>query len=142
MFFSGLRLIFPSLQSAAAQAALQAAQALAGQTETQGGPNTVLRVIVEHMVYPVTLDVLFQVSNIDVFFPLLWFLSSRLEPSGGDSRSRLRPTGKTIEACLSIRVNKLKTINTREPGEELRPARTLPADDVRGNRKPADGRES
>jgi polypyrimidine tract-binding protein 1 len=56
-----------SLQSAAAQAALQAAQALAGQTETQGGPNTVLRVIVEHMVYPVTLDVLFQVSNIDVF---------------------------------------------------------------------------
>ena len=49
-------------QSAAAQAALQAAQALAGQTETQGGPNTVLRVIVEHMVYPVTLDVLFQVQ--------------------------------------------------------------------------------
>ena len=50
-------------QSAAAQAALQAAQALAGQTETQGGPNTVLRVIVEHMVYPVTLDVLFQVTT-------------------------------------------------------------------------------
>lgn len=49
------------IQSAAAQAALQAAQALAGSTETQGGPNTVLRVIVEHMVYPVTLDVLFQV---------------------------------------------------------------------------------
>ena len=50
-------------QSAAAQAALQAAQALAGQSETQGGPNTVLRVIVEHMVYPVTLDVLFQVTH-------------------------------------------------------------------------------
>ncbi|KAI9555598.1 hypothetical protein GHT06_018113 [Daphnia sinensis] len=49
--------------SAAAQAALQAAQALAGQTETQGGPNTVLRVIVEHMVYPVTLDVLFQIFS-------------------------------------------------------------------------------
>lgn len=51
------------MQSAAAQAALQAAQALAGQSETQGGPNTVLRVIVEHMVYPVTLDVLFQVTT-------------------------------------------------------------------------------
>ena len=56
-----LTMLLSLLQSAAAQAALQAAQALAGQTETQGGPNTVLRVIVEHMVYPVTLDVLFQV---------------------------------------------------------------------------------
>ncbi|XP_063217009.1 polypyrimidine tract-binding protein 1 isoform X7 [Bacillus rossius redtenbacheri] len=44
--------------NASAQAALQAASALSGQNETQGGPNTVLRVIVEHMVYPVTLDVL------------------------------------------------------------------------------------
>ena len=29
----------------------------------QGGPNTVLRVIVEHMVYPVTLDVIFQIFS-------------------------------------------------------------------------------
>lgn len=52
-------------QNASAQAALQAAQALAaGATnETQGGPNTVLRVIIEHMVYPVTLEVLYQVST-------------------------------------------------------------------------------
>ena len=56
-----MTMLLSLLQSAAAQAALQAAPALAGQTETQGGPNTVLRVIVEHMVYPVTLDVLFQV---------------------------------------------------------------------------------
>nr|CAD7444593.1 unnamed protein product [Timema bartmani] len=46
--------------NASAQAALQAASALSGQNDTQGGPNTVLRVIVEHMVYPVTLDVLCQ----------------------------------------------------------------------------------
>ena len=45
--------------SASAQAALQAAQALAGA----GGPNTVLRVIVEHMVYHVTLDVIFQIFS-------------------------------------------------------------------------------
>jgi hypothetical protein len=50
-------------QNASAQAALQAASALSGQNETQGGPNTVLRVIVEHMVYPVTLEVLCQVSG-------------------------------------------------------------------------------
>nr|CAD7394364.1 unnamed protein product [Timema cristinae] len=47
--------------NASAQAALQAASALSGQNDTQGGPNTVLRVIVEHMVYPVTLDVLCQI---------------------------------------------------------------------------------
>lgn len=52
------------LQNASAQAALQAAQALSGQTDTQGGPNTVLRVIIEHMMYPITLDVLYQVSSI------------------------------------------------------------------------------
>ena len=45
--------------SASAQAALQAAQALAGA----GGPNTVLWVIVEHMVYPVTLDVIFRIFS-------------------------------------------------------------------------------
>jgi polypyrimidine tract-binding protein 2 len=50
-------------QNASAQAALQAASALSGQNETQGGPNTVLRVIIEHMVYPVTLEVLCQVSK-------------------------------------------------------------------------------
>ncbi|XP_021916889.1 polypyrimidine tract-binding protein 1 isoform X7 [Zootermopsis nevadensis] len=48
-------------QNASAQAALQAASALSGQNETQGGPNTVLRVIIEHMVYPVTLEVLCQI---------------------------------------------------------------------------------
>ncbi|XP_034951706.1 polypyrimidine tract-binding protein 1 isoform X12 [Chelonus insularis] len=37
------------------QVALQAAG------ETQGGPNTVLRVIIEHMIYPITLDVLHQI---------------------------------------------------------------------------------
>lgn len=30
-------------------------------SDTQGGPNTVLRVIVEHMVYPISLDILYQV---------------------------------------------------------------------------------
>ncbi|GLV32865.1 hephaestus, partial [Carabus blaptoides fortunei] len=62
--------------SASAQAALQAAQALTNATppalpvqpvannvitngqDIQGGPNTVLRVIIEHMIYPISLDVL------------------------------------------------------------------------------------
>ncbi|KAF5272086.1 hypothetical protein FQA39_LY01169 [Lamprigera yunnana] len=64
--------------NASAQAALQAAQAITatqpgggsatptppatmtnGQ-EIQGGPNTVLRVIIEHMIYPITLDILYM----------------------------------------------------------------------------------
>lgn len=49
--------------NSAAQAALQAAQALVGTADTQGGPNTVLRVIIEQMVYPVTLDVLYQIFS-------------------------------------------------------------------------------
>lgn len=79
--------------SASAQAALQAAQALTGSEQKtsnsglngslnqgssspasaagntaqggngNGGPNTVLRVIVEHMVYPVTLDVIYQIFS-------------------------------------------------------------------------------
>ncbi|XP_050305032.1 polypyrimidine tract-binding protein 2 isoform X2 [Anthonomus grandis grandis] len=66
--------------NASAQAALQAAQVHAlsnnavtpattpttpvtnGQ-EIQGGPNTVLRVIVEHMMFPITLDVLYLIFH-------------------------------------------------------------------------------
>lgn len=67
-------------QNASAQAALQAAQALTGTQnaatpvpapatpvtngqDIQGGPNTVLRVIIEHMIYPISLDILHVVSR-------------------------------------------------------------------------------
>ncbi|XP_076355114.1 polypyrimidine tract-binding protein 1-like isoform X13 [Tachypleus tridentatus] len=49
--------------SISTQAALQAAQALSNKIETQGGPNTVLRVIVDNQVYPITLDVLYQIFS-------------------------------------------------------------------------------
>lgn len=67
--------------SASAQAALQAAQALTGAGDSTmaagrfingaqnarvmpgGGSNTVLRVVVDHMVYPVTLDVIYQIFS-------------------------------------------------------------------------------
>ncbi|KAH0550421.1 hypothetical protein KQX54_019271 [Cotesia glomerata] len=46
------------------QVALQAAQGQNIQSpgETQGGPNTVLRVIIEHMIYPISLDILYQTA--------------------------------------------------------------------------------
>ena len=48
------------LQNASAQAALQAANHLMQNMEE---PKTVLRVIVENMMFPVTIDVLKQVTN-------------------------------------------------------------------------------
>lgn len=61
------------MQGASAQAALQAAQQFPvpsvagsplpadGNPAIAGGPNTVLRVIVENLLYPVTLDILHQI---------------------------------------------------------------------------------
>lgn len=47
--------------------ALQVAQGqnIQSSSDTQGGPNTVLRVIVEHMIYPISLDILYQVMQIN-----------------------------------------------------------------------------
>lgn len=88
------------LQNASAQAALQAAQALTTTTTTgsqnsttpvsapatpitngqdiQGGPNTVLRVIIEHMIYPISLDILHVVIRnfISSYILLIPFLQS------------------------------------------------------------------
>lgn len=77
---------FHVFQNANAQAVLQAAQAIVPVTGTtivttngqdiQGGPNTVLRVIIEHMVYPISLDILHIVSKmILVIFIFIYFNS-------------------------------------------------------------------
>ncbi|XP_012057044.1 PREDICTED: polypyrimidine tract-binding protein 1 [Atta cephalotes] len=42
------------------QVAIAGQNQVSGPGETQGGPNTVLRVIVEHLLYPITLDILYQ----------------------------------------------------------------------------------
>ncbi|KAG1668406.1 Polypyrimidine tract-binding protein 1 [Nymphon striatum] len=72
-FKHGVMLPVVFSQQTSTQAALQAAQAFighqssqnSGNSDTQGGPNTVLRVIVEQMLYPVTLDILYQ-SNANI----------------------------------------------------------------------------
>ncbi|XP_020284701.1 polypyrimidine tract-binding protein 1 isoform X3 [Pseudomyrmex gracilis] len=43
------------------QVAMTGQNQVSNAGETQGGPNTVLRVIVEHMLYPITLDILYQI---------------------------------------------------------------------------------
>ena len=59
VLISAILYCFTFLQNQGAQAALQAAQQLMGTN--MDDPKTVLRVIVEHMLYPVTIDVLKQV---------------------------------------------------------------------------------
>lgn len=59
-----IRSYFPSLlQNSNNQVAIAGQNQVSGAGETQGGPNTVLRVIVEHLLYPITLDILYQVSE-------------------------------------------------------------------------------
>ncbi|XP_053596382.1 polypyrimidine tract-binding protein 2 isoform X2 [Microplitis demolitor] len=55
--------IVNKLNNSNTQVALQVAQGQNIQSpgETQGGPNTVLRVIIEHMIYPISLDILYQI---------------------------------------------------------------------------------
>lgn len=60
------------MAAAAAQAAVQAVVA------TQQQPNSVLRVIVENLLYPVSLDVLYQVSLIFYFSTANCFMVSFL----------------------------------------------------------------
>ncbi|XP_018402194.1 PREDICTED: polypyrimidine tract-binding protein 1 isoform X2 [Cyphomyrmex costatus] len=43
------------------QVAIAGQNQVSGPGETQGGPNTVLRVIVEHLLYPITLDILYSI---------------------------------------------------------------------------------
>lgn len=52
-------------QNATAQAALQAASAVMGGPTEDGQKRTTLRIIVEHLVYPVGIEVLYQVSDIE-----------------------------------------------------------------------------
>lgn len=54
--------IVPNQASALSAASAQSAGGN-GAAGGSGGPNTVLRVIVEHMVYPVTLDVIYQIFS-------------------------------------------------------------------------------
>lgn len=51
------------LQNSNSQIVIPGQNQITSAGETQGGPNTVLRVIVEHMLYPITLDILYQVST-------------------------------------------------------------------------------
>jgi len=123
--------------SASAQAALQAAQALAGAGAgiegggKAGGPNTVLRVIVEHMVYPVTLDVIFQIfSRVGKVMKIVTFTKNNTfqaliqYPDVITAQAaKLSLDGQNIyNACCTLRIeySKLSNLNVKYNNDKSR----------------------
>merc|ERR1719244_2150024 len=119
--------------SASAQAALQAAQALAGAdgASKAGGPNTVLRVIVEHMVYPVTLDVIFQIfSRVGKVMKIVTFTKNNTfqaliqYPDVITAQAaKLSLDGQNIyNACCTLRIeySKLSNLNVKYNNDKSR----------------------
>merc|ERR1719412_2508578 len=143
--------------SASAQAALQAAQALTGETAKatnlngttagltsaqinaqpgsgsagSGGANTVLRVIVEHMVYPVTLDVIYQIfSRVGKVLKIVTFTKNNTfqaliqYPDVITAQAaKLSLDGQNIyNACCTLRIeySKLSNLNVKYNNDKSR----------------------
>ncbi|XP_066298118.1 polypyrimidine tract-binding protein 2-like isoform X6 [Branchiostoma lanceolatum] len=151
----------PAQQTAAAQAALQAAQSfipggmgvggltvgvggMAGMGATaligaaspnpvsmQGQPNSVLRVIVENLIYPVTLDVLHQIfSKFGAVLRIVTFTKSgtfqaliQFADAGSAAQAKTSLDGQNIyNACCTLRIDysKLETLNVKYNNDKSR----------------------
>ncbi|XP_078574278.1 polypyrimidine tract-binding protein 1-like isoform X15 [Branchiostoma floridae x Branchiostoma japonicum] len=151
----------PAQQTAAAQAALQAAQsfipggmgvggltvgvggmagmgatALIGAASpnpvpTQGQPNSVLRVIVENLIYPVTLDVLHQIfSKFGAVLRIVTFTKSgtfqaliQFADAASAAQAKTSLDGQNIyNACCTLRIDysKLETLNVKYNNDKSR----------------------
>ncbi|XP_037091487.1 polypyrimidine tract-binding protein 1-like, partial [Pollicipes pollicipes] len=120
----------PQPENASAQAALQAAQALSGG-DTQGGPNTVLRIIIEHMVYPVTLDVLQQIfSRVGKVLKIVTFTKNnsfqaliQYPDVVTAQAAKLQLDGQNIyNSCCTLRIeySKLTSLNVKYNNDKSR----------------------
>ncbi|XP_070563746.1 polypyrimidine tract-binding protein 1-like isoform X3 [Ptychodera flava] len=127
----------PAQQTAAAQAALAAAQSLMPQShgaqpgDTLGGQNTVLRVIVENMLYPVTVDILHQIfSKFGAVLKIITFTKNntfqtliQFADSVSAQAAKLSLDGQNIyNACCTLRIDysKLTTLNVKYNNEKSR----------------------
>nr|XP_006815130.1 PREDICTED: polypyrimidine tract-binding protein 1-like isoform X2 [Saccoglossus kowalevskii] len=127
----------PAQQTAAAQAALAAAQSLMPQTlgvhpgDTLGGQNTVLRVIVENMLYPVTVDILHQIfSKFGAVLKIITFNKNntfqaliQFADAVSAQASKLSLDGQNIyNACCTLRIDysKLTTLNVKYNNDKSR----------------------
>ncbi|XP_022242064.1 polypyrimidine tract-binding protein 1-like isoform X1 [Limulus polyphemus] len=125
------------------QAALQAAQALTSETDTQGGPNTVLRVIVDNQIYPITLDVLYQIfSRVGKVLKIITFTKNNTfqaliqYPDVITAQAaKLSLDGQNIyNACCTLRIDysKLTNLNVKYNNDKSRDFTnpTLPTGDI------------
>ncbi|XP_060605640.1 polypyrimidine tract-binding protein 1-like isoform X7 [Ruditapes philippinarum] len=121
-----------SFQNQASQAALQAAQqALMGNGDSDGVKKTVLRVIVENLVYPVTIEVLHQIfSKFGKVLKMIIFTKNNTFQAliqFGDSVSanaaKLSLDGQNIyNGCCTLRIDysKLGQLNVRYNNDKSR----------------------
>ncbi|XP_044726715.1 polypyrimidine tract-binding protein 1 isoform X2 [Chrysoperla carnea] len=150
--------------SASAQAALQAAQALTGSAtlppaapttpnnvlvangqaqDIQGGPNTVLRVIIEHMVYPINVDILYvifqrfgKVLKIVTFTKNNSFQALIQYPDTGSAQAAKQALdGQNIyNSCCTLRIDysKMSSLNVKYNNDKSRDYTnpTLPSGDA------------
>ncbi|GAB6022175.1 hypothetical protein CHUAL_006312 [Chamberlinius hualienensis] len=119
-------------QHANTQAALQAAQALANHTtDTQGGPNSVLRVMVENMIYPVTLDILTQIfSRVGKILKIVTFTKNntfqaliQYQDSLVSQTAKMTLDGQNIyNSCCTLRIeySKLTHLNVKYNNDKSR----------------------
>ncbi|XP_076347390.1 polypyrimidine tract-binding protein 1-like isoform X2 [Tachypleus tridentatus] len=116
---------------ASTQAALQVAQTLAYQAETQGGPNTVLRVVVDNQIYPVTLDILYQIfSRVGKVLKIVTFTKNNTFQALiqypdiiTTQAAKLTLNGQNIyNACCTLRIeySKLTNLNVKYNNEKSR----------------------
>merc|ERR1712158_285570 len=104
-----------------------------GQNQGQGtgGPNTVLRVIVEHMVYPVTLDVIYQIfSRVGKVLKIVTFTKNNTfqaliqYPDVITAQAaKLSLDGQNIyNACCTLRIeySKLSNLNVKYNNDKSR----------------------
>ncbi|XP_077981217.1 polypyrimidine tract-binding protein 1-like isoform X9 [Glandiceps talaboti] len=127
----------PAQQTAAAQAALAAAQALMPQTQgaqpgdTLGGQNTVLRVIIENLIYPVTVDIIHQIfSKFGAVLKIITFTKNnnfqtliQFADSVSAQAAKLSLDGQNIyNACCTLKIDysKLTTLNVKYNNEKSR----------------------
>ncbi|GIX77498.1 polypyrimidine tract-binding protein 1 [Caerostris extrusa] len=116
-----------------AQAALQAAQVLLNHnnSDTQGGPNTVLRVVVDNQLYPVTLDTLYQIfSKMGKLLKIVTFtkngtFQALIQYSGiqAAQAAKLSLDGQNIyNSCCTLRVeySKLTNLNVKYNNDKSR----------------------
>nr|XP_022313486.1 polypyrimidine tract-binding protein 1-like isoform X6 [Crassostrea virginica] len=120
-----------SFQNATAQAALQAASAVMGGPTEDGQKRTTLRIIVEHLVYPVGIEVLYQIfSKFGKVLKMIIFTKNnsfqaliQMSDPVAANAAKLSLDGQNIyNGCCTLRIDysKLNNLNVKYNNDKSR----------------------